>query len=182
MQGEAIRTLGPKKKGPTRWCGKELSRLHAAYMREDASLEQLAKAFRTSIGGITRVVRMNNWPQRGRKRGDLPMPQPNKPRKPIKDRPSIHGLIALVAYNADVSPDSIRGGGRVTRLVNTRFAIAKLAEEFAPRLSAWQVDDAMLRAHPMTRWYRERHADRTRLYPDYKALYERCRAELLGAE
>ena len=32
----------------------------------------------------------------------------------------------------------------------------------------------------LTIWYRERHRDRIELAPEYGALYERCRAELLG--
>lgn len=92
--------------------------------------------------------------------------------------PSITRLVALVAKHADTSSESIRGNGRVKRLVNARSCVAKLAEEYAPRLAAQAVDDAMLRGRGMTIWYRERHEDRSALYPDYKALYERCRDEL----
>lgn len=94
---------------------------------------------------------------------------------------SITRIIVLVAKQADVSFDSIRGLGRVTRLVNARSCVAKLAEEFAPRLSAGAIDDAMLRGHGMTAWYRARHEDRVKLCPGYSELYERCRDELKAA-
>lgn len=95
--------------------------------------------------------------------------------------PSATKIITLVARHADVSPEAICGGSRVTRLVNCRYAIAKLTEEFAPRLSALCVDSAMLRGDGSTLYYRSRHEDRCKWWPEYAALYERCRAELLGA-
>ena len=94
--------------------------------------------------------------------------------------PSATRIITLVARHADVSPEAICGAGRITRLVNCRYAIAKLTEEFAPRLSSLQVDSAMLRGEGSTLYYRSRHLDRCKLWPEYAALYERCRAELLG--
>lgn len=90
-------------------------------------------------------------------------------------------LIELVARHSDISPESIRGSGRVHRLVNARYCIANLAEEFAPRLSARAVDDNMLRGEGMTLYYRMCHRDRLEMYEDYLALYYRCRAELLVA-
>lgn len=92
---------------------------------------------------------------------------------------SLTRIIGLVARHADISPEAICGAGRYTRLVNARFCIGKLAEEFAPRQSARAVDGALLRGEGCTVWYRDRHADRMKLYTDYAALYERCRAELL---
>lgn len=92
--------------------------------------------------------------------------------------PSLTGLIELVARLADLHPEAIRGNGKRAALVNARFCVANLAEEFAPRLSCWAIDDGMLRGMGMARWYRERHRDRIELYPEYGALYERCRAEL----
>jgi len=105
--------------------------------------------------------------------------------KPVLERgryisPALTKLIALVARNADISPESIRGGGRTVRLVNARFCIAKLAEEFCPRLSGRAIDDGMLRGEGCCLWARGRHQDRLRIYPDYAALYERCLAELQG--
>lgn len=93
--------------------------------------------------------------------------------------PGLTGLIKLVARHADVAPESIRGGGRITRLVNARFAIANLAAEFCPRLSARAVDDGMLRGEGSCLWARGHHADRLHQYEDYAALFERCRVELL---
>lgn len=95
--------------------------------------------------------------------------------------PTIARLIELVGRHSDVSPESIRGAGRVHRLVNARYCIANLAEEFAPRLSARAVDDNMLRGEGLCLYYRARHRDRLEMYEDYIALYERCRAELLAA-
>jgi hypothetical protein len=64
--------------------------------------------------------------------GEAPPPQPAPmlKTKPTFEQgryipPSITRIIALVARQSDVSPDSIRGSGRVTRLVNARFCIAK---------------------------------------------------------
>jgi hypothetical protein len=121
--------------------------------------------------------------------GEAPprQPAPVLQTKPIFDKgryipPSITRLIVLVAKHSDISPDAICGAGRVARLVNARFCVGKLAEEFAPRQPANAVDGAMLRGEGCTVWYRARHADRLKLYPDYSALYERCRAELRGRE
>jgi len=105
--------------------------------------------------------------------------------KPVLERgryisPSLIKLIDLVARNADISPEAIRGGGRTVRLVNARFCIANLAEKFCPRLSARAIDDGMLRGEGCCMWARGRHQDRLRIYPDYAALYERCLAELQG--
>lgn len=96
--------------------------------------------------------------------------------------PSISRLIIVVARHADLSPDAICGEGRNTRVVNARFCIGNLAQEFAPRLTTRAVDDALLRGAGCSAWYRERHLDRMAQYKDYAALYERCRVELLGAE
>ena len=96
--------------------------------------------------------------------------------------PSATRIIALVARHADVSPDAIVGGSRVSRLVNCRYAVAKLSEEFAPRLSALAVDSALLRGEGSTLYYRSRHVDRCKLWPEYAALYERCRDELRAGE
>lgn len=96
--------------------------------------------------------------------------------------PSITRIIHLVARNADVSPEAICGAGRITRLVNCRYAIAKLSMEFAPRLSALAVDSAMLRGEGSTLYYRSRHDDRCALFEDYQELYRRSRAELQAGE
>ena len=95
--------------------------------------------------------------------------------------PKLTRIIALVARHCDVSPDAVSGGSKVHRLVNARYCVAKLTEEFAPRLSGLAVDSGMLRGEGSTAYYRSRHADRCKLYPDYAALYARCRAELQGA-
>lgn len=122
----------------------------------------------------------------------LPAPEAPAPRRdapvllPIYDgrgryiSPTLTRLIALVARHSDVSPESVRGAGRVHRLVNARYCIANLAEEFASRLSARAVDDGMLRGEGLCIYYRARHRDRLEFYPDYLALHERCLAELLG--
>lgn len=87
---------------------------------------------------------------------------------------SLSSLIVLVARMADLHPDAISGNGRSRRLVDARSSVAVLAEMFAPRNSARAVDDALLRGEGSTHWYRERHADRLKAYPEYEALYSRC--------
>jgi hypothetical protein len=91
---------------------------------------------------------------------------------------SMDRIIAVVARLGYLNPAAIYGSGKRQHLVNARFAIANLAEEFAPHQSDRAVDDAMLRGVGCTSWYRERHRDRLEAYPDYAALYQRCHAEL----
>jgi hypothetical protein len=111
-----------------------------------------------------------------------PRPTPAKPTFEMGRyiSPRLTRLIELIARHADVSPEAIRGDGRKHRLVNARYCIANIAEEFAPRLSARAIDDGMLRGEGMTLYYRMRHRDRIEMYEDYLALYDRCRAELLS--
>jgi len=87
---------------------------------------------------------------------------------------TIDDLIILVARHSDQHPLAISGNGRTRRLVDARFCIGVLAKDFAPRQSPAAIDDALLRGSGMTIWYRSRHEDRIRLYPEYGVLYERC--------
>ena len=92
---------------------------------------------------------------------------------------SLSNIIAVVARIAQTDEAAICGMGRRRGLVDCRFAIANLAEEFAPMQSAAALDDAMLRGTNMCMWYRERHSDRIAAFPEYAALYARCREEML---
>ena len=116
-------------------------------------------------------------------------PPPGKPAEPIVLRPvypkgrivprSLASLIDFVCQQMDLHPAAITGNGRTRRLVDARSCIAVLASDFAPRNSLRGVDTALLRGDGMTRWYRERHKDRCRLYPEYAALYARCYAAIM---
>ncbi|MBS0219164.1 MAG: hypothetical protein JSR91_00330 [Proteobacteria bacterium] len=92
--------------------------------------------------------------------------------------PLITRLMALVAHHASVSVEAITGFSRRRTLIDARFCIANLAEEFAPRLSDRAIDDAMLRGVGCCAWYRNRHRDRLERYPSYRRLHAACRAEL----
>lgn len=117
-------------------------------------------------------------------RGLVPPPRPRRPVLPVLEHgryvsPTIVRLIDLVARHSDISVNAIRGYGRATRLVNARYCIANLAEEFVPRVAARMVDDFMLRGEGLCLYYRARHRDRLEMYEDYLALYDRCRDELV---
>lgn len=140
-----------------------------------------------------RILRAN--PQAHARIMGVPAPPPAKItappasaviRRPLFERgsfisPTMARIIELVARHSDVSPESIKGDSRVHRLVNARYCIANLAEEFAPRLSARSVDSNMRRGDGICVYYRARHRDRLEMYEDYLAIWERCRAELLEA-
>lgn len=93
--------------------------------------------------------------------------------------PSATDIIALVARVACVPVSAICGDARHRPIVDARFAIANLSEEFAAQLSAAMVENAMNRGDGIVDYYRERHVDRLALHPEYLALYEGCRAAML---
>lgn len=128
--------------------------------------------------------------EEGQRRSALYAPKPvEQPRPVLKVRPiyekgryipkSLNDLMALVCRHAGISLPALTGLGRSQRLVNARACVANLAEEFCPHQSADAVDNAMLRGSGLTIWHRQRHRDRIELHPEYGALYERCRAELV---
>jgi hypothetical protein len=84
----------------------------------------------------------------------------------------------VVARLAEIETKAICGQGKRRPLVDARFTVANLAEEFASQHSCNMVDDAMLRGQGLTRWYRERHRDRLENFPTYRDLYHRCQAEM----
>lgn len=110
-------------------------------------------------------------------------PRPALVVKPIFEKgryipKSLTDIIAVVARLADTTPEAICGSSHRRFLVNARACVANLASEFASHQSDAAIDSAMLRGQGMTRWYRERHADRVAAFPSYGVLYHRCRAEL----
>jgi hypothetical protein len=106
----------------------------------------------------------------------------------IRDRPipergryiprTLNGLVAFIARQTDLHPDAIYGNGRTRRLVDARSCIAVLAQVYAPRLSAAAIDDGMCRGSGTCIWYRARHLDRLKLYPEYAGMFVRCEFEL----
>lgn len=113
----------------------------------------------------------------------------SKPRPAVVVRPifekgryipkSLANIIEIVAKAARLTPAILCGLGKRRHMVDARSCVAVLAEQFAGHQSECAVDDAMLRGHGMTRWYRQRHTDRLALYPQYAALYQRCHAEMV---
>ena len=95
---------------------------------------------------------------------------------------SLSGLIDAVCLLTDIHRAALTGNGRARRLVNARSCVAVLAEEFAPRHSAQAIDEALLRGSGMATWYRSRHNDRLLLFPQYAAVYGRCRAAITRAQ
>ena len=95
---------------------------------------------------------------------------------------SLSGLIDAVCLLTDIHRAALTGNGRTRRLVNARSCVAVLAEEFAPRHSAQAIDEALLRGSGMATWYRSRHNDRLLLFPQYAAVYGRCRAAITRAQ
>ena len=95
---------------------------------------------------------------------------------------SLAGLIDAVCRLTDIDRAALTGNGRTRRLVDARSCVAVLAVEFTPRHSAQAIDDALLRGSGCCLWYRERHDDRLKLYPQYAAAYGRCRAAIKRAQ
>jgi len=91
---------------------------------------------------------------------------------------TLNGLVAFIGRQTDLHPDAIYGNGRTRRLVDARSCIAVLAQVYAPRLSAAAIDDGMCRGSGTCIWYRARHRDRMKLYPEYAAMFVRCEFEL----
>lgn len=94
---------------------------------------------------------------------------------------AIGRVIETVSRYSGVSVPAIRGHAQPAKICHARSCIAVLAAEFAPRISLKAVDDAMNRGEGITHYYRGRHNDRCKLFPEYAALYRACRASLLGA-
>lgn len=92
---------------------------------------------------------------------------------------SLSNLIDAVCLLAKIDRDALTGHGRNRLLIDARFCVAALAAEFMPRHSYQAIDDALLRGKGCCVWYRERHEDRRKLYPEYAALHDRCRAAIL---
>lgn len=91
---------------------------------------------------------------------------------------SLSNLIDAVCLLTDIHRDTLTGTGRTRRLVDARSCVAVLAQEFAPRHSYQAIDDALLRGKGCCVWYRERHEDRRKLYPEYAAMHDRVRAAI----
>lgn len=91
---------------------------------------------------------------------------------------SLGNLIDVVCLLTDIHRDALTGHGRTRRLVDARSCVAVLAAECAPRHSAQAIDDALLRGSGCCVWYRERHEDRRRLYPEYAGMFDRVRAAI----
>lgn len=91
---------------------------------------------------------------------------------------SLSNLIDTVCLLTDIHRDALTGNSRTRRLGDARSCVAVLAREFAPSHGCKAVDDALLRGSGMTAWYRERHEDRLRLYPEYAAMHDRIRAAI----
>lgn len=114
-----------------------------------------------------------------------PLPAPKMPIEPppyyrtLQPAGTIARIMDVVCAQTDLGIHNLRGFGQTRRVVNARAVVAVLAEEFAPRLSARAVDDALMRGDGMTIWYRERFQDRCILYPGFRELYWRCRAALV---
>lgn len=94
---------------------------------------------------------------------------------------SLKDLIGLVATHSGLTREAICGNSHRRKLVDARSCIANLAEEFAPHQSMRAVEDAMLRGAGLCAWYRDRHSDRIAQFPEYAALYERCRSYLVAS-
>jgi hypothetical protein len=106
------------------------------------------------------------------------------PVAPVSYQRSIDRVIDVVARLAGMSPMYlVRTGGKAHALFSARSAVAVLALEFCPRLSERAVDEALrFQAEGTTRYYRARHADRCKLYDDYRQLYIRARIALMAAQ
>ncbi len=91
---------------------------------------------------------------------------------------SLSNLIDTVCLLTDIHRDALTGNSRTRRLGDARSCVAVLAREFASSHGCKAVDDALLRGSGMTAWYRERHEDRLRLYPEYAAMHDRIRAAI----
>lgn len=109
---------------------------------------------------------------------DAPVPairtQPIFPRGRYIPR-SLSDLINAICLLTDIHRDALCGNGRTRRLVDARSCVAVLAEEFAPRQSGYAVDDALLRGRGTTAWYRQRHQDRLKTFPEYASMFGRIR-------
>jgi hypothetical protein len=95
---------------------------------------------------------------------------------------SLSDLIDAVCLLTDIHRDGLTGHGRTRRLVDARSCVAVLALEFAPRHSEQAIDDGLLRGSGCCAWYRARHEDRRKLYPQYAALFDRCHAAIVRAQ
>ena len=105
-------------------------------------------------------------------------------RRPRRDRqahlpappPALYALAMQVAAACDVTLACLRGRHRHGTLTHARACVAVLAQEFLPDVPARAVDTVLNRSVRMTEWYRQAHARRLRDFPDYAALFSRCRA------
>lgn len=92
---------------------------------------------------------------------------------------AISEIITVVARVAQLRIVDIAGDANWRHLTHARYAIANLAEEFAPKLSERSVAYAMNKSDTLAHYYRVRHVDRLEMFPAYLAMYEECRAILL---
>jgi hypothetical protein len=100
-------------------------------------------------------------------------------------RRSIDNVIELVARLAGMSPQYLTRTGPKNSFArcNARSAVTVLALEFCPLMSERACDEAMHYADEgMTRYYRQRHADRCALFDEYRQLYIRARIALMAAQ
>lgn len=96
---------------------------------------------------------------------------------------SIDRVVDVVARLAGMSPMYLcRTGPRSHPRFNARAAVAVLAFEFCPRLSNVGCDDILRAGEGTSHYYRAIHAERCRMYPEYKHLYIKARIALLAAQ
>lgn len=95
---------------------------------------------------------------------------------------SIDTVIEVVARLAGMSPQYLcKTGPKANKRFDARAAVAVLALEFAPRISTRACDIAMSMAEGTSHYYRGIHAERCKLFPEYKQLYIKARIALMAA-
>jgi len=104
---------------------------------------------------------------------------------PVAMQRPIDRIIDVVARTAGVSPHLVRRAHvKAHHLFNARSAVAVLSLEFCSQnnVSLRTVDNAMNMADGVTYYYRRTHAERCKLYPDYRTLYIKARIALMAGE
>lgn len=145
---------------------------HFQYVRDRNERYAAFNGHRMSHSALKRVFAQKPSPRPKQARQSDPAPW-------RRFSPKSFEIVSLAVQRvANVTREGILGTRQNRELVDARFCIAVLACEFAPHLSAAAIDEAMLRGSGCAIWYRARHLDRIKLYPEYGELHARCRLVL----